>query len=113
MQEITAHVTSLHVDLKWFPQPYPPNVFLIKEGGVGALIDSGFSDDDSYNTRIKFLEAHSDAKIKYIVLTHHHYDHASGAHRLREPTGAHMVVHKAEDSGLPNTEGEEGAVEAA
>ena len=91
MQEITPHVTSLHVDLKWFPQPYPPNVFLIKEGGEAALIDSGFSDDESYNTRIKFLEAHSGAKIKYLVLTHHHYDHSSGAHRLRDATGAGMA----------------------
>src|SRR4029078_13361788 len=72
MQEITPHVTSLHVDLKWFPQPYPPNVFLISEGGAGALIDSGFGDDDSYNKRIEFLQAHSDVTIKYIVLTHHH-----------------------------------------
>ncbi len=111
MQEITPHVTSLHVELKWFPQPYPPNVFLIKEGGVGALIDSGFSDDESYNTRIKFLEAHSDAKIKYIVLTHHHYDHASGAHRLREATGAQIVVHRDEVSWLLNPDNETGDME--
>ena len=111
MQEITPHVTSLHVDLKWFPQPYPPNVFLIKEGGVGAMIDSGFSDDDSYNTRIKFLEAHSDTKIKYIVLTHHHYDHASGAHRLREATGAQIVVHRDEVSWLLNPDNETGDME--
>ena len=111
MQEITPHVTSLHVDLKWFPQPYPPNVFLIKEGGVGALIDSGFSDDDSYNTRIKFLQAHSDAKIKYIVLTHHHYDHSSGAHRLRDATGAQIVVHKDEESLLLNPDNETGDME--
>jgi len=111
MQEITPHVTSLHVDLKWFPQPYPPNVFLIKEGGVAALIDSGFSDDDSYNTRIKFLEAHSDATIKYIVLTHHHYDHSSGAHRLRDATGAQIVVHKDEESLLLNPDNETGDME--
>lgn len=111
MQEITPHVTSLHVDLKWFPQAYPPNVFLIKEGGVGALIDSGFSDDESYNTRIEFLQAHSDTKIKYIVLTHHHYDHASGAHRLRDATGAQIVVHKDEESWLLNEHGETGDFE--
>jgi glyoxylase-like metal-dependent hydrolase (beta-lactamase superfamily II) len=111
MQEITPHVTSLHVDLKWFPQPYPPNVFLIKEGGEAALIDSGFSDDESYNTRIKFLEAHSAAKIKYIVLTHHHYDHSSGAHRLRDATGAQIVVHKDEESLLLDSTSETGDME--
>ncbi len=111
MQEITPHVTSLHVDLKWFPQPYPPNVFLIKEGGEAALIDSGFSDDESYNTRLKFLEAHSSAKIKYIVLTHHHYDHSSGAHRLRDATGAQIVVHKDEESLLLDSTSETGDME--
>jgi glyoxylase-like metal-dependent hydrolase (beta-lactamase superfamily II) len=111
MQEITPHVTSLHVDLKWFPQPYPPNVFLIKEGSDAALIDSGFSDDESYNTRMKFLEAHSDARIKYIVLTHHHYDHSSGAHRLRDATGAQIVVHKDEEALLLDPASETGDME--
>ena len=110
-KEITPHIYSLHVDLKWFPQPYPPNVFLIKDGGQGVLVDAGFSDDESFNARMEFLAAHSDTKLKYIMLTHHHYDHASGAHRLREATGAEIVLHVDEEKLLLSPEIESGDFE--
>lgn len=108
--EITPHVTSLHVDLSWFPQPYPPNVFLIRDGVEAALIDSGFGDDDSYKAR---SEAVAGLSLKYIILTHHHFDHSSGAPRLREATGAQIVVHRAEEELLLNPKLETGDVEIA
>lgn len=100
--EITPHVTSLHVDLSWFPQPYPPNVFLIRDGAEAAIIDAGFGDDESFNKRMEVLGNLGGAKLKYIIITHHHYDHSSGAHRLREATGAQIVVHKDEETLLLN-----------
>ena len=111
MSEVTPHITSLHVDLKWFPQPYPPNVFLVKDGAEALLIDAGFSDDDSYNKRMEFLRAHSDAKLRYILLTHHHYDHSSGAQRLREATGAEIVLHVDEEKWLLSPQEETGDFE--
>src|SRR3990172_8707769 len=96
MNEIPPHVLSLHVDLAWFPQPYPPNVFLVHDGGEGALVDAGFSDDESYNKRMEALLAPGAPKIRYIIITHHHYDHSSGAQRLREATGAQIVLHRDE-----------------
>ncbi len=111
MPEVTPHITSLHVDLKWFPQPYPPNVFLIKDGGEALLIDAGFSDDESYNKRMEFLQAHGDAKLRYILLTHHHYDHSSGAQRLREATGAEIVLHVDEEKWLLSPQEETGDFE--
>ncbi len=108
--EITPHVTSLHVDLSWFPQPYPPNVFLIRDGGEAALIDSGFGDDDSYKAR---SEAVAGLSLKYIIITHHHFDHSSGAPRLREATGAKIVVHRAEEELLLNPKLETGDMEVA
>jgi len=96
--EITPHVTSLHVDLSWFPQPYPPNVFLVRDGGEAAIVDAGFSDDESYNKRMDMLTALGATRLKYIIITHHHYDHSSGAHRLREGTGAQIVVHRDEEA---------------
>jgi len=108
--EITPHVTSLHVDLSWFPQPYPPNVFLVRDGDEAALIDSGFGDDDSYKARSKAVAGLS---LKYIILTHHHFDHSSGAPRLREATGAKIVVHRAEEELLLNPKLETGDVEIA
>ena len=96
--DVTPHITSLHVELKWFPQPYPPNVFLIRDGNEAALIDSGFGDDVSFEKRSAALADLKDVRLKYIIITHHHYDHSSGAHRLRAATGAQIVVHKDEEA---------------
>jgi glyoxylase-like metal-dependent hydrolase (beta-lactamase superfamily II) len=35
-------------------------------------------------------------KVKYIVLTHHHFDHSSGASQLRDATGAQVTLHEGE-----------------
>jgi glyoxylase-like metal-dependent hydrolase (beta-lactamase superfamily II) len=112
LNEISPTTTSLHVDLKWFPQPYPPNVFLVRDGNDAALIDSGFGDDDSYDRRIEFLHGlDSSVRVKYIILTHHHYDHSSGAHRMRDATGAQVVVHTDEKPLLLDTTIETGDME--
>jgi glyoxylase-like metal-dependent hydrolase (beta-lactamase superfamily II) len=94
--EITPHVHSLHVQLDWFPQPYPPNVHLVLDGEEGALVDAGFPDEQSIGGRLEALRQFPGLKLRYIVVTHHHFDHASGAHRLREATGARIVMHRDE-----------------
>ncbi len=96
MEEITPHVHGLDVKLDWFPQPYPPNVHLVVDGEEGALIDAGFSDDQSINSRLEALRSVAGLRLRYIVITHHHFDHSSGAHRLREETGARIVMHRDE-----------------
>ena len=109
--EVTPHVTSLHVDLSCFPQPYPPNVFLVRDGGESALVDAGFSDDESFDKRTEMLRELGVERVKYIIITHHHYDHASGAHRLRDATGGQIVVHRDEEELLLNPELDTGDVE--
>lgn len=109
--EITPHVTSLHVDLKWFPQPYPPNVFLIRDGNEAALVDAGFGDDESIKKRMEVLGNLGAVKLNYIFITHHHYDHSSGAHLLREATGAKIVVHRDEETLLVNPDESSGDLE--
>jgi len=109
--ELTPHVTSLHVDLSWFPQPYPPNVWLIRDGDEAALIDAGFGDDESYKKRSEILSALAGVKVKYIIITHHHYDHSSGAQRLRELTGAQIVMHRDEEPLLLAPDAETGDME--
>ncbi|MBF6599881.1 MAG: MBL fold metallo-hydrolase [Dehalococcoidia bacterium] len=109
--EITPHITSLHVELSWFPQPYPPNVFLVHDAGEAAIVDSGFGDDQSFEQRTASLRERGFERLKYIFLTHHHYDHASGARRLREATGARIVVHRDEENLLLHPDEESGDVE--
>jgi glyoxylase-like metal-dependent hydrolase (beta-lactamase superfamily II) len=75
-------------------------VFLVHDGGEGALVDSGFGDPDSIRTRLEFLRRHSAVKLRYIVLTHHHFDHSSGAQQVREATGAEVVLHPREEEFL-------------
>jgi glyoxylase-like metal-dependent hydrolase (beta-lactamase superfamily II) len=107
MEEITPHVRSLSVPLDWFPQPYPPNVHLVIDGAEGALIDAGFPDDASINKRLEMLRALPGLRLRYIVITHHHFDHASGAHKLREATGARIVMHRDEAPLLARSASEE------
>jgi glyoxylase-like metal-dependent hydrolase (beta-lactamase superfamily II) len=107
MEEVTPHVYSLDVKIDWFPQPFPPNVHLIKDGSEGALIDAGFPDDESFNTRMEWLRSIPDLNLKYIVITHHHFDHSSGAAKLREATGAKIVMHKLEEPILKRSAAEE------
>ena len=107
MEQVSPHVYSLHVPLPWFPQPYPPNVFLIVDGNEGALIDAGFPDDESIGKRIEMLSEFPGLNVRYIVITHHHFDHASGAPKLREATGARVVMHKDEAPLLQRAASEE------
>ena len=107
MEEVTPHVYSLDVKIDWFPQPFPPNVHLIMDGGEGALIDAGFPDDESFNTRMEWLRGVPGLKLKYIVITHHHFDHSSGAAKLRDATGAKIVMHKDEEPILKRSAKEE------
>ena len=107
MEEVTPHVYSLDVKIDWFPQPFPPNVHLITDGGEGALIDAGFPDDESFNTRMEWLRGVPGLKLKYIVITHHHFDHSSGAAKLRDATGAKIVMHKDEEPILKRSAKEE------
>jgi len=57
-------------------------------------------------TRLDFLKEHPKVKVRYIVLTHHHFDHSSGAHQLREATGAEVTLHADEEKFLKDWQGE-------
>ena len=105
--EVTPNVHSLHVPLDWFPQPYPPNVHLVVDGDEGALIDAGFPDEQSISARLEMLRQFPGLRVRHIVITHHHFDHASGAHRLREATGARIVMHQDEAPLLQRAASEE------
>jgi ribonuclease/clavin/mitogillin len=91
--EITSHIHSIPATPSFYTGPQAPNVFLIHDGGEGVLIDSGFGDEKSIQTRVEFLRERPDVKVRRIVLTHHHFDHTSGASQLRDETGGRTVLH--------------------
>src|SRR3972149_1111996 len=94
--EIAPRVHAIPAPVKIYTGPYPPNVFLVLDGGQAAMIDAGFAEEDSVQERLDYLAGLPDLRVAYIVLTHHHFDHSGGAHRLREATGARIVIHRDE-----------------
>src|SRR3990172_6293155 len=98
--EITPRIHVIEAPQAFYTGPQAPNVFLVTDGGEGALIDSGFGDEQSLRARLDYLQKRPEVKVRYIILTHHHFDHTSGAHRLRQAPGAQVVMHPKEDSFL-------------
>ena len=104
--ELTPHVFSIPATPAFYTGPQAPNVFLVHDGGEGALIDSGFGDEKSIKERVEFLRERPDVKVRRIVLTHHHFDHTSGASQLRTETGAQTVLHADEENFLTDWQAE-------
>ncbi|MEO6196829.1 MAG: MBL fold metallo-hydrolase [Dehalococcoidia bacterium] len=98
--EITPRIHAIPAEQAFYTGPQSPNVFFVRDGDEGALIDSGFGDEKSVQARIDFLKEHSGVRVKYIVLTHHHFDHTSGADQLRKVTNAQVTLHPQEEAFL-------------
>ena len=67
---------------------------------TGTVIDPGWSGTDVDNT-IDMAEREG-ISIKYIVVTHAHYDHVSGVDDMMKKTGAEFFIHRDEASSLQN-----------
>lgn len=104
--EITSHIFSIPAQPAFYTGPQAPNVFLVRDADEGALIDSGFGDEKSVETRLEFLRERPKVKVRQIVLTHHHFDHSSGANQLREATGAKVSLHDREVNFLKDWQSE-------
>jgi glyoxylase-like metal-dependent hydrolase (beta-lactamase superfamily II) len=104
--ELTPHIFSIPAQPAFYTGPQSPNVFLVHDGGEGALVDSGFGDEKSIKERLEFLKEHSKISVRHIILTHHHFDHSSGAQQIREATGASVVLHPKEEEFLLDTSSE-------
>jgi hydroxyacylglutathione hydrolase len=65
------------------------------------VIDPG---DDT--PRVMAVLAQKGLKAKYIVLTHAHFDHAGGAKKLKDSTGAKVIIDEKDAPLLKNMEGQ-------
>ena len=69
-------------------------IYLVASGGEAALIDAGTGNGMDRVMR-NIRETGTDpAGIRYLFLTHCHYDHSGGANRVRAATGCKIVIHE-------------------
>jgi glyoxylase-like metal-dependent hydrolase (beta-lactamase superfamily II) len=77
-----------------FSSPQDAAIYLINFEGHVAIVDSGCGDHtDIILKNIQSCGVQLD-QIKYLLLTHCHYDHTGGAANLREKTGCKIIAHK-------------------
>ena len=82
--------------------PLVNNVYLLwdEHGNEAAIIDPGIGSDDLL-THIEQQQLH----LRYILLTHAHFDHVDNAALFREQTGASVVLHHDDAAALEELAG--------
>lgn len=70
------------------------NVFLVAHGGKNILVDT--SPGSRWKRLDEKLEDLGVERLKALVLTHSHYDHAGNAARLQKLYGVPVIIHRSE-----------------
>jgi glyoxylase-like metal-dependent hydrolase (beta-lactamase superfamily II) len=97
--EIAQGIHTIPTGIDRLLGSFAPQVYLVI-GREAALIDSGYGDDESVRSRLDYVNNLADLRLAYIVITHAHPDHISGAMLLRQQTGAKIVLHRAEQTDI-------------
>jgi glyoxylase-like metal-dependent hydrolase (beta-lactamase superfamily II) len=66
--------------------------FVHRTGEGLAIIDPGYT--GSFRAVLRFVREHALGQIDWVILTHHHIDHAGAAFALCQETGARLAVHR-------------------
>ncbi len=85
-------VTPMNIKVRVCPlTPLMSNCCIITaENGDAAVVDPG-----SFGIKLrKALEEEGIKEIKYILLTHGHFDHISGTQKLKDSFGGKIAVHR-------------------
>jgi glyoxylase-like metal-dependent hydrolase (beta-lactamase superfamily II) len=76
--------------------PSDAAVYLVVSAGQAALIDAGTGGGTDRILRNLKLAGVTPESLKYLFLTHCHYDHTGGAGDIRKQTGCKIVAHEAD-----------------
>lgn len=79
--------------------PVSANTYIVTDDSTGetAVIDAGACTDE-------LLDKLKGKNVRYILLTHGHYDHILGVPALKAHTGAEVLIHKADADCFWDTE---------
>ena len=74
---------------------FTTNTYIItdEESGETAVVDPSLAEES-------LVEKLKDKNVKYILITHGHFDHICGVNLVKEKTGAKIVAHKDEEDML-------------
>lgn len=74
---------------------FATNTYIVtdEETGETAVVDPSLSED-------ALIEKLKDKKVKYVLITHGHFDHTGGTNLVKEKTGAKVVVHREDEEML-------------
>ena len=76
------------------------NMWIIVSGGEAALIDAGLGDRSDKVLRILQKAGIQPEGLRYIFITHAHYDHVGGIKSLKEKMNAKVIVHELESENV-------------
>ena len=91
------HVIPTELDIKL--GTFAPRIYLVA-AGEGAFIDSGYGNENLANCLLDYATSVEGVKPSYIIVTHAHPDHISGAMRLVSKSGAKLVLHSMDKTDL-------------
>lgn len=71
------------------------NCYIVESQNAAVIIDPGYLE-----RQISQYIAENPNKIKFILLTHRHFDHLSAANAVKKMTGAKIVINELDEGGL-------------
>lgn len=75
--------------------PMGENCYIIKDNGISAIVDPGGEEE-------AILKQTAGTEVKYILLTHGHFDHILAVAALKRKTGASVVISEEDAPMLSN-----------
>ena len=81
--------------------PIEANCYVVTDNETKEII---VIDPGAYDQKLKDLLKGRLNKVKYILITHRHYDHLLGAAPLKEDTNAEVAIHEADALALSSFE---------